>query len=296
MNGKKFLTVLKKAYNGWSEDKAPQQGASLAYYTIFSLAPLLLIATALAGFFFGEEAATGELLVELQRLVGEPAASAINGMLKNAREAGGGGVTVVGLAILLFGASGVFVQLQDSLNTVWNVPPKQSSGIWGMVRDRLLSFTIVLGVGFLLLVSLVLSSVLTALNRFLPDAGSLPVWQVVNQVISFGVITLLFAMIYKYLPDAKVEWRDVWVGAAMTALLFTVGKYLIGLYLGRGSVTSTFGAAGSLVVVLVWVYYSAQILLFGAEFTYAFATTYGSCCEAEARQERPESGQVPSHA
>jgi membrane protein len=241
-------------------------GAALAYYTVFSLAPLLLIAIGIASAVFGEEAAGGKIVEQIEQTVGTPAARAIQEMLKHTHESSGHALpTVVGILVLLFGASGVFVELQDALNTVWKVKPELGQGLLPWLRDRLMSFSVVLGTGFLLLVSLVVSAALSALNNFLTPAslpGGVYLWQGVNLLVSFAFITLLFGVIFKLLPDAPVAWRDVWVGAAVTALLFTLGKYLLGLYLGRSGTTSAFGAAGSLVLLLLWVYYSSQILLF----------------------------------
>jgi membrane protein len=281
MTLKLFWQVLKEAGTAWWDDKAPRMGAALAYYSVFSLAPLLLIAIGIAGLVFGEQAAQGEILGQIKDTVGVTAAGAIEDVLKSAAGQTGTLATVVGLAVLLFGASGVFVELQDALNTIWKVVPKPGLGVWDTVRSRLLSFAVVLGTGFLLLVSLVLSAGLEALSGALrPLTEHLPgeawLWRLLNFGLAFVVITVLFAMIYKILPDAEIGWRDVWTGAALAALLFAVGKYAIGLYLGRGGVASAFGAAGSLVVVLVWVYYSAQILLFGAEFTRAHSLKTGS--------------------
>jgi membrane protein len=258
-----------------------RMGAALAYYSVFSMAPLLLIAIGIAGLVFGEQAARGEMLEQIRDTVGDQAAAAIEGILARAGRGGGSGwATVVGLAVLFFGASGVFVELQDALNTIWKVMPRPGRTAWEMVRERLLSFSIILGTGFLLLVSLVLSAALEALGGVLKPVTALPggagIWQALNFALSFGVITLLFAMIYKILPDAEIAWRDVWVGAVSTALLFTAGKYLIGLYLGHSTLTSAFGAAGSVILVLSWVYYSSLILLFGAEFTRVHARHNGS--------------------
>jgi membrane protein len=264
--------LFKRTFQRFFAKDTFEMGAALAYYTVFSLAPLVLIAISIAGAVFGEEAAQGRITAEIENAVGPAVAHAIQETIKNARDAGGSTTaSIIGLALLLFGASGVFVQLQDSLNTIWQVPPEQSGGYWDMIRDRFLSFAMVFGIGFLLLVSLIVNTALSAMSRYVAPEQTV-VAQVVNQVISFGTITVLFALIFKYLPDRPVAWRHVWVGAAFTALLFVVGKYLIGLYLGRGSVTSAYGAAGSLVVILLWVYYSSQILLFGAQFTQVYAT------------------------
>ncbi|HJQ83928.1 MAG TPA: YihY/virulence factor BrkB family protein [Candidatus Binatia bacterium] len=270
--------LVREAFGDWSEDKAPRLGAALAYYTVFSIAPLLLIVIAIAGMVFGPEAARGQIVAQLETLIGPDAARAVQEMLANAQRPSAGIVaTVVGVVTLLLGASGVFGQLQDALNTVWEVEPKPGRGIMGIVRDRFLSLTMVLGTGFLLLVSLVLSAVVASAGEVLRGLGPglEAVGHVVELVISFGVVTLLFAGIFKYLPDVQIAWRDVWIGAVVTAFLFVVGKVAIGLYLGHASIASAYGAAGSLVVLLVWVYYSAQILLFGAELTQVYANRSG---------------------
>lgn len=280
MKPKDVFKLLKATVMEWQEDKVPLWAAALSYYTIFSLAPLLLIAIAIAGIAFGEDAARGEIVGQIQGLVGKEGATAIQSMIQNAHRPGSGGIlaTIVGVVTLVFGASGVFGQLQDALNTIWGVKPKPGQGVRSFLQTRFLSFAMVLVIGFLLLVSLVLSAALAAISTFfnhlLPDVAI--VGQLVNFVISFGFITLLFAAIYKFLPDVNVAWKDLWVGAATTALLFNVGKFLIGLYLGSSSATSTYGAAGSLVVILLWVFYSAQLILFGAEFTQVFAKYRGS--------------------
>jgi membrane protein len=250
----------------------------LAYYTVFSIVPLLIVIIALIGLFFGEDAAQSAIMGQISSLVGEQSAAAIKDMIQRAEQPSTGLVaTVVAVVTLLFGASGVFGQLQDALNTVWGVEPKVGRGVWGFIKDRFLSFVAVVGTGFLLLVSLVLSSALAALGKWFSGVLPLPevVLQALNFMVSFVVITGLFALIFKVLPDARVAWRDVWVGAALTAALFTIGKFAIGLYLGKSNVASAYGAAGSLVIVLVWVYYSAQILLYGAEFTQVYANRLG---------------------
>jgi len=280
MRLKTLGSLIKESYNAWSEDKAPRLGAALAYYTIFSLAPLLIIVIGIAGLVFGEQAARGQLFAQIKDTVGPAAASAIEDLLKNTQKTGGSWLaTVIGFVVLLVGATGLFVQLQDALNTIWKVAPKPGRPILSMLRDRLLSFILVLGATLLLLALLVVSAALTALNEFMPAKalpGSTYLWQVINGLVSFGFGTLLFAMVYKILPDARIAWGAVWIGAAVTAFLFTAGKYLIGLYLGSSSITSPFGAAGSLVVVLLWIYYSTQIFLFGAEFTRIYADRFGS--------------------
>jgi membrane protein len=271
--------MFKDAAVKFMNDKAPRLGAALAYYTIFSLAPLLIIAISIAGLAFGEEAARGEIFGSLRGLVGGQGAAAIQSLVENAARPGRGAIgTAVGLLTLLIGASGVFAQLQDALNTVWNVGPKTGSGLLFFVRQRLITFGMVLVIGFLLLVSLLVSAVLAGLSgwidRHVPLGAT--IGRIINFAVSFGVTTLLFAMIYKILPNERIAWRDVGAGAAVTAAMFTVGKFLIGLYLGQSSMASVYGAAGSLVVVLVWVYYSTQILLFGAEFTHVYARSRGS--------------------
>jgi membrane protein len=269
--------LLKKTASEWSEDKVPRLGAALAYYTVFSIAPLLIIAIAMAGLVFGDDAARGSVQAQLTSFLGADAAEAINGMIQNAsKPASGILATIIGIVTLLFGASGVFGQLKDAMNTIWEVAPKPGRGIMGIIADRFLSFTLVLGIGFLLLVSLLISTVLDALKGYVfgDDLGIL--FQILNFAISFGVITLLFAMIYKILPDVEIKWRDVWIGAVVTAFLFTIGKFLISLYISKSAPDSTYGAAGSLVLILIWIYYSAQILFFGAEFTQVYANQYGS--------------------
>lgn len=271
--------LIKTTVSEWSQDNAARLAAALAYYTVFSIAPLLIIAIAVAGLAFGREAAEGEIVAQLRSLVGQSGAELIQAMIQSASQPAAGVLaTVIGLATLLFGATGVFGELQSALNTIWNVQPKPVNGVIAFVRTRFLSLTLVLGIGFLLLVSLVLSAVLAGISTWVRGyVGDIAVIaQAINLALGFGVITLLFAMIYKLLPDLSVAWSDVWVGAVITALLFSVGRLLIGLYLGNSSVASTYGAAGSLVVVLVWVYYSAQILFLGAEFTQVYARTYGS--------------------
>ena len=275
---KTVFSLLKEAFQEWQKDKASLLAAALAYYTVFSITPLLVIAIAIVGAVFGQEAARGEILAQINSLVGEQGAQAIEMALNNANQPEISSIaSIISVVILLIGASGVFAQLQEALNTVWNVTAKPEGGIWIFIRKRLLSFGMVLAIGFLLLVSLIISAVLSGVSKMemdlLPGLDSL--WQFLNFGVSFGFITVLFALIYKYLPDVKIRWKDVWVGAITTALLFGLGKYLIGLYLGRGSLGSAYGAAGSLIVFLAWVFYSAQILLFGAELTQVYARRYG---------------------
>ena len=251
-----------------------QMGAALAYYTVFSLAPLVLIAISIASVVFHEKAQE-RISSEIESTTGSAVAKAVKETIKNAQETGGStAASIIGIVVLLFGASGVFGQLQDSMNKIWEVQAKTGGGVWGFIRSRLLSFAMVLGIGFLLLVSLIISTALSAMGKYLAP-GQTAIAQVLNQLISFGFITLLFALIFKVLPDRPIDWNDVWVGGALTALLFVIGKYLIGLYLAKGSVASAYGAAGSLVVVLVWVYYASQIMMLGAVFTQVYADHNG---------------------
>jgi membrane protein len=279
MHRKTLLDIVKRTGEAWMEDKASRLAASLAFYTLLSVAPLLVLLVSMLGLFYGDEAARGEVASQLVAALGHEASRGIEALIAEARVPAHGVLgTVAGVVVLLFGASGVFGELQSSLNTVWEIEPKKGRGIVGVIKDRFFSFTMVLGVGFLLLVSLVLSTVLSALGSSItPDAPGLSVlFQLVNALISFAFVTALFALMYRVIPDVRIAWRDVFMGAAVTALLFTLGKFLLGLYLGRASVSSPYGAAGSLVVFILWVYYSAQILFLGAEFTQVYATTLGS--------------------
>ena len=289
---KTIFRLLREAVREWQEDKASLLAAALAYYTVFSITPLLVIAIAIAGAVFGQDAAEGEIVQQINQLVGQQGAEVIETALANAdRPEVSSVASIISVIVLLVGASGVFAQLQEALNTVWNVKAKPNAGIWGFIRKRLFSFGIVLAIGFLLLVSLILSAVLSGIGKLQIDVlpGFTPLWQLLNFAVSFGFISLLFALIYKYLPDAKIHWKDVWVGAIITALLFTLGKFLIGLYLGRGTLGSAYGAAGSLIVFLAWVFYSAQILLFGAEFTQVYARKYGKKIHPDSHAEFSES-------
>jgi membrane protein len=261
----------------WYEDRAQRLGAALAFYTLFALAPGLVILLALTGVFLGPQAAQGQIVEQIEYLIGRPGAEAIEATILSAREAGAG-VTVVAVITLVLGLWYVFGELQDALNTVWGVTSKPGRGFLVILRERFWSFTLVVGIGFLLLVSLAVSAWLAALGTYFAQLLPAPAMllEAVNFVISFCVITFLFAMIFKLLPDVYVIWRDVWLGAALTSMLFTLGKVVIGLYLGRTTIGSAYGAAGSLVVVLLWVYYSAQILFFGAEFTKIWARRRGA--------------------
>ena len=264
----------------WVDDQPFQLAAALSYYTLFSLAPLLVIVISIAGLAFGQEAAQNRIVETLQGLLGRDSAQAIQQMVQNASNKPKTGMfsTVLGVIFLVFGAGGVVGQLQTSLNTVWGVTPKPGQGIWGFVRQRFVSFAMVLGIGFLLLVSLAVSALMSGFTQVIGNVfGATAVLiHALDLGISFVFVTALFAMIYKYLPDVRIQWRDVWVGAALTSLLFTIGKFLIGLYLGTSGVTSTYGAAGSLITVLLWVYYSSLMFFLGAEFTQVYAREYGS--------------------
>lgn len=271
---KTFWHLVKQAAIGWKDDRAASMGAALSYYSVFSLAPLLIIVIAVAGMLFGREAVQGEVVAQLRGLIGKEGAIAIEGAIKSAWDPQAGVVAIiVGLVAMFIGATTAFVELQDDLDRIWKVPPLAGSGVLNFIKARLLSFGLVLGIGFLLIVSLVLSAGLAAMGRYwsgwFGEANYL--LEAVNFFVSFGVVTALFAMIYKLLPHTPIEWREVWVGAAVTALLFAAGKTLIGLYLGNSAPASSFGAAGAIVVLFIWFYYSAQIFLFGAEFTKAYA-------------------------
>jgi len=276
------IGLLKESAMEWVDDNASTLGAALAYYTAFSLAPLLIIAIGIAGLVLGDEAARGQIFEQMRGLLGDEGGKTVETMVQSASKPSQGILaTTIGAITLLFGASGVFGQLQASLNTIWGVEAKPGRGIMGMIKDRFLSFGMILAVGFLLLVSLLLTAALAAVGKWF--GGMIPggetVGHILNFVVSFAVITLLFAMIFKFLPDVKMAWSDVWFGSAMTALLFTIGKFGLGLYLGKSSVSSSYGAAGSLIVLLLWVYYSAQIVFFGAEFTQVYANRFGSHVE-----------------
>jgi membrane protein len=261
---KGYLQLFKETWTEFSNDKAQRLAAALAYYTLFSITPLLLIAIAIAGLIFGHSQAQAQIVGQIRTLMGDAGGKAIEGMLVSAAKPKTGAVAIViGAVTLLFGAAGVFGQLKDALNTIWNVEEKRKAGILDFIKQRFLSFAMVLGVGFLLLVSLVIDAALSALSHAL--------WQPIQLLVSFAVVTVMFAMIFRYLPDVRVEWRDVWLGAAFTSLLFVLGKFGLGLYLGKSAIGSSYGVAGALVVLLVWIYWSANILFFGAEFTQVYA-------------------------
>ena len=278
IRARESLRIMKEAAFSWVGDYAPSMGAALSYYTLFSIAPLIVIVIAVAGAVFGDEAARGALFEQLRGLTGEQGAKAVEGMVQAAdKPREGAAAGVIGVLALLIGATTVFGELQNALDRIWRAPARQqTSGWWNLLRTRLLSFGMVLGIAFLLMVSLVLSTALAMLGRLWAFPGWETLSHTLDILVSFGITTLLFAMIYKFIPRVHVAWRDVWVGAAFTAVLFAVGKFLIGLYIGKSAVASTFGAAGSLAVLMVWVYYSAQIFLLGAEFTWVYAHEHGS--------------------
>lgn len=279
MNLQVIWQLFQETFKEWSEDKASRLAAALAYYTIFSIAPLLIIVIAIAGAVFGSEAAKGQIFRQIQGLVGTDGAQFIEIAIKNASQPHAGTIaSIISLVLLLLGATGLFAELQDSLNTIWEVKPKPGRGVINIIRQRFLSFAMVLGIGFLLLVSLVISAALTAVVTYFSNVlpGIDFIWRLINVLLSFSITTVLFGLIFKVLPDAKLTWSDVLIGSAITSLLFSIGKFLLGQYLGNSSFGSTYGAAGSLVVILAWVYYAAQILFFGAEFTQVYARRYGT--------------------
>lgn len=280
LNLKSGWGLLVKTFTSWLNDYAPSMGAALAYYTLFSMAPLLLIVVSVAGLVFGQDAARGEIQSQLHQLMGDGGARAVQDLLASVRKPTEGAMgTVIGLGLLLLGATTVFAELQDALDRIWRVPARQRASGWlSLVRARLLSFGMIMAIGFLLMVSLVVSAGLAVLGRWVePSFGG---WYWLASAVSafgaFALVSVMFALIYKTMPSVRVQWRDVWIGALFTALLFNFGKLLIGLYIGRSGVVSGFGAAGSLVVILLWLYYSAQIFLLGAEFTWVYANTFGS--------------------
>ena len=279
MGTKRIWALVKTAFSSWLDDYAPSMGAALAYYTLFSIAPLLLIVISVAGLVFGEQAVRGEIFDQLRGLMGDEGAKAVQNLLESVSqpEQGTAG-TIIGTVLLLVGATTVFGELQNAFDRIWGVPAKEEVAWWKVLRGRLLSFGMILGIGFLLIVSLVFSAAVAALGKWWGPyfSGFEVLATAVNFIFSFAFMTTMFAMLYKLMPRVKIAWKDVWAGATVTALLFAVGKLLIGLYIGKSAISSGFGAAGSLVVVLVWVYYSAQIFLLGAEFTRVYSHTRGS--------------------
>ena len=277
---KSFWLLIKTTFNSWNDDYASSMGAALAFYTLFSIAPLLLIVLSIIGFVFGLEAARGEITDQLKNLMGEQSAMAVQALLQNVNKPKEGIIaTIVGVVLLLVGATSVFGELQSSLNRIWCAPerPKLNSLI-ALIRERLLSFGMILGIGFILMVSLIFSAALSAIGQWWTPQFKewILMLNIFNIVFSFLMTTAMFALIYKLMPSVRIRWNEVWLGAVITAILFAIGKFLIGLYIGRSAIASGFGAAGSLVALLVWVYYSAQVFLLGAEFTWAYSNIYGS--------------------
>ena len=316
MTFKSIGGLFKAAGSNWVDDKAPRLGAALSYYTVFAIPPLFVIILFVVSIVIDPEKVRSMMFSEVGGLIGEKSAKAIEtAMAAQAQSNKGMIASIIAAATLFVTATGLFIELQDALNTIWGVKEKPGQGIMGFIRNRLLSFAMVVGIGFLLLVSLVVSAGLAAFGKYM--SGLVPgldvLWSVTNAVVSFAVISVLFAMIFKVLPDVKLRWRDVWVGAATTAMLFTIGKFLLGFYLGKNSAVSAYGAAGSLVLILLWVYYSAQILFFGAEITQVYANRFGAKLEpaknavwateseqpekvkaSEAKRSKPRKGALPS--
>ncbi len=292
MNLRKIGRLLQETFKQWQQDKASRLAAALAYYTVFSISPLLVIAIAIAGVFFGQSEAKQQVIEQLGSLVGSEAMKPILNALDNISQPQVRGIaSLISITVLFIGASGIFAQLQDALNTVWNVEPNSGQGIWAFIRKRVFSFIMVLAIGFLLILSLILSAVVSTISKYRTDflPGSAILWENLDFVVSLGLMTFLFCLMFKYVPDAKITWKDVWVGSVITALLFLFGKFLLGLYLSKGSLGSPYGAAGSLIVFLAWVYYSAQIILLGAEFTQVYAKIYGSKIRASKRSKITQS-------
>lgn len=271
---RKLSTLLWRSINAWIDHRASSMGAAIAYYTALSLAPLLLIVVAVASLVFGREAAQGAIVAELESMIGADGTHMVQAILSSSKGIGGGILSIaIGSSVLIVGATTVFAELQADLDQIWEVPARQRSGVLKFLRSRLLSFGLVLGVGFLLIVSLIASAAISAVAHLWGGwfGGQQMMLMVINFCVSVAFITVLFALIFKYLPTAAVAWKDVWAGAAFTSILFSVGKSLIGLYLGHSALSSSFGAAGAFVVVIVWIYYAAQIFLLGAEFTFQYA-------------------------
>jgi membrane protein len=291
--------LLKQTFSEWLEDKAPQLGAALAYYTVFSLAPLILVLLAIVGLIFRNDpgGAWNKITEQLSYFLDESAVEVVQNIAQKASQSNKSLLaTVIGIVLALFGASGVFGQLQDALNTIWGVKAKPGRGIWGFLCSRFLSFAMVGGVCFLLLVSLTLESLLKGFSHYIQGVlpGGIVIAIAVYWIFDLAVVILLFAAIFKFLPDAKIQWRDVWIGAAMTAIFFAIGKWALGLYLGSGSAASAYGAASALITLLLWVYYSSQILLFGAEFTQVYACRAGRGVIPDEHAIRVETKEVKS--
>lgn len=303
---KVFFEILKKTFSGFMDDNAFKLSASLSYYTVFSIGPVLIIVISLAGLFWGREAVEGRIFWELNGLLGKDAAVQIQEIIKNTQQSGKGTIgTIIGIVLLIVGATGVFIEIQDSINYIWSVKAKPKKGWLKLLKNRLLSFSMVISLGFILLVSLVVSAFLTAmsetLERYFQDA-LLILFQVLNYVVVLAVIAVLFAIIFKVLPDARIKWKDAFIGATFTAVLFLLGKFAISFYLGQSELSTTYGAAASIVILLTWVFYSSLILYFGAEFTKSYALSEGGGIHPNdtavfivktEEKEIPEAKQVP---
>ena len=279
MNLNTIWSLLKETFNEWQHDKVPILAAALSYYMIFSIAPILILVIAVVGFIVGEQIAQDEVFAQLESFFGSENAASIRTVLQNQFSPSSNiTATIIAVVTILFGATTVFAQLKQALNLIWGVEPKPGRGVKSFVQTRILSILMVLGIGFILLLSLIISSVLSGATTWLEKLLFIPslVWSLVDLVISLSLTTLLFGQIYRVLPDVRIAWKDVAVGAGITAVLFTIGKSLISLYLGNSSIGSAYGAAGSFVIVLVWIFYSTQIFLFGAEFTQVWSRRYGS--------------------
>ena len=289
--------LLKQTFNEWLQDKAPQLGAALAYYTVFSLAPLILVLLAIVGMIFRDDprGTWDRITQQMSYFLDQSAVQVVQNIAQKASQPGKSTIaTIIGVALAIFGASGVFGQLQDALNTIWGVKAKPGGGIWAFLRARFLSFAMVAGVCFLLLVSLAIEALLKGFSHYIQSAlpGGMVIALTVYLIFDFAVVVLLFAMIFKFLPDVEIQWRDVWIGAVLTAILFGIGKWLLGFYLGSGAAGSAYGAAGSLITLLLWVYYSSQILLFGAEFTQVYAARAGRAFKPSKYAVRVETREV----
>lgn len=279
MNLPKIGRLLRETFQEWQEDKASRIAAALAYYTVFSISPLLVIAIAIAGAFFGEQQAQDQINEQLTTLIGADGARPVLMALNNISQPRIRGIaSLISVSVLLLGASGIFAQLQDALNTVWKVKPQPGQGILPFIRKRVSAFFMVLAIGCLLILSLLLSAAVSMLSRYRVDflPGSAIFWENLDFIVSLGLMTFIFCLMFKYVPDVKIAWKDVFIGSVITAVLFLFGKFLLGVYLSKGSLGSAYGAAGSLIVLLAWIYYSAQIILLGAEFTQVYARLYGS--------------------
>jgi membrane protein len=290
-------SLLKQTFQEWLQDKAPQLGAALAYYTVFSLAPLILVLLAIIGFLFRDDpaGAWNKITQQMSYFLDPSALQVVQNIAQKASQPGKSAIaTIIGVALALFGASGVFGQLQDALNTIWGVKAKPGTGIWGFLRARFLSFAMVAGICFLLLVSLAIEALLKGFSHYVQSVvpGGIVIALTVYLVFDFAVVVLLFAMIFKFLPDVKIQWRDVWIGAVMTAIFFGIGKWALGLYLSSGAAGSAYGAASSLITLLLWVYYSSQILLFGAEFTQVYSDRAGRGVEPSEYAVRVQTSEI----